>query len=189
MQNRDVLWAVSIPFRMYNTKELDINTFTFTLSFDTALMNCNISTARKLITFALEKGWLEISGDNHILHAKFELWEPKSFPSSWNPIFSNIEDIPMIDLIPLDSSTEYKPQRPKIVKKPEVVEVEPLFTREHTEKAKEKEVIEQKEIKKEKEPAEKKEIAQKKERKPSKKKKSVKKAKTRGQKSISDFFR
>ena len=171
MDKKDILWTISIPFRMYNTKELDINTFTFTLSFDAALRKCNVSTARKIISLALEQGWIE--RDKDLLRAKFELWQPKLFPASWRPTFSNLEKASMIDLIPLDSSIEYKPKKTQIVKKSKPIETEPLFTPKLPEKEADEEKLE-----------EKKEIL-KEEKKPTAKKKPKKK----GQKSIQDFFR
>ena len=170
MDMKDVLWTISIPFRMYNTKELDINTFTFTLSFDAALRNCNVSTARKIITLALEQGWIE--RDKDLLRAKFELWQPKLFPPSWRPKFSDLEKVSIIDLIPIDSSIEYKPEI-QIVKKARPIEMEPLFTPKSPDKETDEEKLEKEE-----------EI-------PKEKKKPVPKKtpKKKGQKSIQDFFR
>ncbi|NVM55530.1 MAG: DUF2240 family protein [Candidatus Helarchaeota archaeon] len=188
MQNRDILWTISIPFRMYNTKEMDINTFTFTLSFDATLPNCNVSVARKLAYLAVEKGWIEKIENTNRLRAKFELWEPAHFPSNWRPKFSNLQKVPLIDLVPLDSAVEYNPLIPKKPQKTQLAEVTPFSISkppkadksEASKREKEKPV--KKQISKAEEPIEGK-------KKPiPKKKKVAKQAKKKGQKSIQDFF-
>ncbi|MFX1296041.1 MAG: DUF2240 family protein [Promethearchaeota archaeon] len=188
MQNRDILWAVSIPFRMYNTKRLDINTFIFTLSFDANLPNCNVSTTRKLASIALEKGWIEKAEGGNILHAKFELWQPKLFPPSWNPKFVNLGKVSMINLMPLDSTVEYKPKLIKMVKKTKFVEMEPLYTSKSTKNGEKSKDDEVKDVDPKKQLEKKKDVI--KEKKPtSKKRKTTKKAKKKGQKNIQDFFK
>lgn len=198
MQNRDILWAVSIPFRMYNTKELNINQYIFTLSFDAALKDVDVSTARKLVYLAIEKGWIEQDKKANVYRAQFELWEPKFFPPSWKPSFKGLEKVPKMDLLPLENSVQYKPRIIKEIKKPKsgsgvfksildqskaaVLNVdEKKRRREERQEEEEKKVdpvIEpetpiQKPIEKEKS---------------SKKLKPLKKEKTKGQKSLQDFF-
>lgn len=188
MQNRDILWAISLPFRMYNTKEVDINRYIFTLSFDTALPNINVSKARKLISLALEKGWItRIEGEN-LLHANFELWEPKFFPPSWRPNFANLPSVKLIDLIPLESEIVYKPKIVEKQKKAKPMEVSPLLNSrppqvEKPKTAKKpKKIPSKKKIENHEEPTETEKQA------PPKKKQAPKKEKRKGQKSIQDFF-
>lgn len=189
MQNRDILWAISLPFRMFNTQELDLNSFIFTLSFDTALQNINVMIARKLVTVALEKGWIDKKEEDNSLHANFELWEPKFFPPSWQPTFKDLLNVTPIKLTPLDTTVEYKPKIIKKVKKSEPIEVSPLLNlstikeeRKETTK-KQKIELEKREVPDEKESKETKKIEI------AKKKKTSKKEKGKGQKSIHDFFR
>ena len=96
MQKRDLLWAISLPFRMHNTKVMELNKYIFTLSFDTALPTMNVSVARKIVSLALEKGYIDKGAGEDLLHANFELWEPKFFPPSWRP---NFTDLPKTDMI------------------------------------------------------------------------------------------
>ncbi|MHA1651267.1 MAG: DUF2240 family protein [Candidatus Helarchaeota archaeon] len=189
MQTRDVLWTISIPFRIYNTKELDINTFIFTLSFDAALPNCKVSIARKLITLALEKGFVEWVNGKNTLRAKFELWKPKLFPPAWKPDFSNLEKVPMVDLIPLDISKEYKPEPLPQLRKTEYFEKTQLYTSKPPKLGEEVPPVEPKEAPPKKKPEKKKKPLPSKKKVPSKKKKTKEKEKRKGQKSISDFFR
>ncbi len=188
MQNRDILWAISLPFRMYNKKELDINKCIFILSFDTALPNINVTTARQLISLALKKGWInKVEGEN-LLHANFELWEPKFFPLNWHPNFTNLQQTPTINLTPLDSTIEYKPKISKRIKKVEPLEVSPLSPRKKT-KEKKKQPVKKPKKKAGKKKAVKKEETEEIQIKTTpEKKKAPKKQKRKGQKSIQDFF-
>ncbi|MHA1266219.1 MAG: hypothetical protein ACTSRS_13385 [Candidatus Helarchaeota archaeon] len=188
MLNRDILWAISIPFRMYNTKEMGINQFIFTLSFDTALPDCNVSIARKLASFALQKGWLEKLEEKKVLRAKFELWEPKFFPPSWHPKFSDLEKVPLIDLEPLESHLKYEP-RIGIREKQHEIKEESAFSRlPQVEKETRKIPEEPKELPKKAETLPRKKKTTKKKKISSPKKQEITKKKKRGQKSIQDFF-
>jgi len=202
MQPKDLFWTISIPFRMYNTKELDLNTFIFTLSFDATLRNCDVSTARKLVTLALEKNLLEQDKSKKVLRAKFELWEPKLLPAGWSPKFINLENVASVDLAPITSTIVYTPRPVEKIKKVAPLEMEPLFRSQAPKVQKTKQIEEQEEIiaeetSKEESPeiAEEKleeetERVEKEKRKPASKKKEVKKPeKTKGQKSIQDFFK
>ena len=181
MQMRDILWAISLPFRIYNSKELDINKFAFTLSFDAGLPSCDISTARKLISIALEKDWIE--RDRNMLHAKFEPWQPKFYPPTWKPNFSDLDKNSMVDLIPLEASIEYKPQIIERVK-PKIVENKPLFSSRTSSEDVEFEAVEEEEVNEERADEKK----DKKSKVTPKKSGAKKKKKMKGQKSISDFF-
>ncbi len=202
MQPKDLFWTISIPFRMYNTRELDINTFIFTLSFDATLRNCDVSTARKLVTLALEKNLLEQDKSKKVLRAKFELWEPKLLPAGWSPKFINLENVATVDLAPLTSTIVYTPRPVEKIKKVAPMEMEPLFRSQAPEIKKTKRVKEKEEIiageppKKEKletapEKFEEEQVKAEEEKgKPvSQKKVAKKQEKTKGQKSIQDFFR
>lgn len=189
MEKRDALWAISIPFRMYNMKEMDLNTFIFTLSFDAALPNCDVSTARKLVTFALEKGWIERSEKTNLIMAKFELWQPKFFPPMWRPNFSNLQKTPMVELIPLDASIKYEPKIVEKIKLPKPAARTP-FSSSKPKKPVESKISAEKKKKPKAAKKDKKEEQVTEEKLPPKKKpKGKKKAKKKGQKSIQDFFR
>lgn len=184
MQSRDILWAVSIPFRMYNKKKLDLNTLAFTLSFDAAL--CDVSTALKIITVALEKGWIERTKEEDKFLAKFEFWKPRFLSPSWRPDFSGLEDVPTQKLSPLDKTIEYKPIIENILKKPVSTEIN-LFNMPkvvNIEKEEENSVE-----KREKEKNSEKEAPKKKTEVSSTKSKEKSKKKQKGQKSIQDFFK
>ncbi|MHA1131808.1 MAG: hypothetical protein ACTSRC_05570 [Candidatus Helarchaeota archaeon] len=183
MQMRDILWAVSLPFRIYNTKELGINLFTFTLSFDAALPKCNVSTARRLLALALEKGWIE--REANILRAKFELWQPKFFPPEWKPNFSNIGNSPMVDLIPLETNIQYIPKTIER-KKPKHIERGPFYSSKSIKDEKKGKITELKETVEKRELSEK--IKVKKPKITAKEKIEKKKGKRKAQKNISDFF-
>lgn len=202
MQPKDLFWTVSIPFRMYNTKELDLNTFIFTLSFDATLSNCDVSTARKLVTLGLEKNLLEQDKTKNLLRAKFELWEPKLLPAGWSPKFVNLEKVASVNLAPVNATMVYTPRPVERMKKVAPMAMEPLFRSQapetkKTKKIEEKKkeiaeklpkpelpVIPQEEMQREAESVEKEKV------KPASKKKEVKKQeKTKGQKSIQDFFK
>jgi len=191
MQPKDLFWTISIPFRMYNTKELDLNTFIFTLSFDAALKNCDVSTARKVIMLALQKDLIERDPDKNTLRAKFELWEPKLLPPNWSPTFVNLEDIPPIDFIPLQSNIEYNPKPIERIKRPEPKEMD-LFFKSRAPKVESVQEVETQEPTETvsaglEEPTEK--VNEKKRKISSKKKPAKKQEKPKGQKSIQDFFR
>ncbi|HUX98156.1 MAG TPA: DUF2240 family protein [Candidatus Deferrimicrobium sp.] len=209
---RDVLWTVSIPFRMNNTKELDLNNLIFTLSFDAGLPNCNVSTARKLVNFAIESKFIAKRADNkNIIEAKFELWEPKYFPLDWHPDLSKLEETKMVELIPLDSTIEYKPEVQNYVRTPEhaetmislmlgpIIDIEkkkrksPLISAIQEDGPKKKQVIEEEENEKEpllkEKPIKSKDIKKEKQETPKKEKKSPENEKKKGQKSLQDFFR
>jgi len=191
MQPRDLFWTISIPFRMYNTKELDINKFIFTLSFDAALKNCDVSTARKVVALALEKDLIERDANkSNILRAKFELWEPKLLPPSWSPTFVNLENISAVDLVPLESTIEYKPRPVERIKRAEPKEMD-LFFKSRAPKVEQAQEVEEKEeeIIPEKLEEEKEEVTEKRKKAAPKKKPAKKQEKTKGQKSIQDFFR
>ena len=202
MQPKDLFWTISIPFRMYNTKELDLNTFVFTLSFDATLRNCDVSTARKLVTLALEKKLLEQDETKNLLRAKFELWEPKLLPAGWSPKFINLENVASVDLAPVSATIAYNPRPVERLKKVASMEMEPLFRSQAPEVQKTKKIGEKEEAIAEELPqAEIPEIApeklekeaesvEKEKKKPASKKKEAKKQeKTKGQKSIQDFFK
>lgn len=189
MQSRDILWAISIPFRMINSKEIDMNTFTFTLSFDAALRNCSVSAARQLIQMAIDKGWIERVENTNKIRAKFELWKPKFFPPTWRPNFAILQKGPMIDLSPLNSAIEYKPKSQKRIKKASSRE-DSIFTRSKpikTEKIEKREILNKK-TSKEQSPKDK-AISDVKKKPSTKKKKVVKKVRKKAQKSIQDFFK
>ena len=202
MQSKDLFWTISIPFRMYNTKELDLNTFIFTLSFDATLNNCDVTTARKLVTLALEKNLLEQDKTKNLLRAKFELWEPKLLPAGWSPKFVNLEKVASVDLAPVSATIAYNPRPVERMKKVTPMEMEPLF-RSQAPKGRKTKKIEEKEeaIVEELPKTEAPEIAQEKmekevesvekeKKKPASKKTEAKKPeKTKGQKSIQDFFK
>jgi Uncharacterized protein conserved in archaea (DUF2240) len=192
MQAKDLFWTISIPFRMYNTKELDLNTFIFTLSFDATLSNCDVTTARKLVTLALERNLVEQDKNKNLLRAKFEIWEPKLLPPAWSPKFINLENVASVDLAPVPSPIVYKPRPVERIKKVTPMEMEPLF-RTQAHKTKKLEPIEEKEelstekMSEKEAPVEREEEGEKK--RASKKKEAKKQEKTKGQKSIQDFFK
>jgi hypothetical protein len=205
MEPKEFIKTISIPFRMYNTEELDLNTYIFTLSFDANLKNCDVSTARKVVTLGLEKQLLILDKTRNLLRAHFGIWDMDSkelLPPGWSPKFINLEKVAMVDLAPVSATIAYNPRPVERLKKVAPMEMEPLFISQTPKAQKTKKIEEEEEQIAEELPKpeipevapakleEEAEGIEKERKRPTSKKKEAKKQeKIKGQKSIQDFFK
>ncbi|MFX0135724.1 MAG: DUF2240 family protein [Candidatus Hodarchaeota archaeon] len=113
MTRSDILKVVAFPFRIYNVKQLDIDTFVFALSFQ-AFENCNISTAKKILHIAIEQE--KVKRVNNSIMIQFDPWTLE-IPINWEPEFKGLEKIPEAELKPL-------PDTPPLEIKPISFEIE-----------------------------------------------------------------
>lgn len=107
MTGSDILKVVAFPFRMYNVKQLAIDTFVFSLSFQ-AFENCNISTAKKILHIAIEEEKVKRVNDSIII--QFDPWALE-IPINWKPEFKGLDKTPEAKLLPLPDTPplEIKP--------------------------------------------------------------------------------
>ncbi|MHA1784026.1 MAG: DUF2240 family protein [Promethearchaeota archaeon] len=180
---RDILWSISMPFRIKNTRELNVNDFINILVFETFDV-FNIEIAKKLITLAKEKGFIEIVDDS-IKFLLPNLWNPIVYKLDWVPDFSEIGDVKEFEThsLPYLPELKFSPRKSKIK---DLVKME-------TANFKGKKIIKNKaKTKKEDEIKEKTEKKSKKVKRSLKRikksKKRIKKVKPKKIKSLEDFF-
>ncbi len=92
----EILKIIAFPFRIYNVKQLDIDNFVFTLSFQ-AFENCNITTAKKILHLAIEQE--KVKRINNSIIVQFDPWALE-IPINWEPDFKGFEKVPEIELEP-----------------------------------------------------------------------------------------
>ncbi|NHI93708.1 MAG: DUF2240 family protein [Candidatus Lokiarchaeota archaeon] len=101
---KDILWSISIPFRIKNSFELDATEFVNLLVFE-SLDVFSIEIAKKLITLAQEKGFIEIK-DNKMKYKLPDLWKPMIYKLDWVPNFDDIGDVHEYNLPSLEKVPE-----------------------------------------------------------------------------------
>jgi len=199
VSGKDILWTISLPFRMRNTSELDIYEFINLLVFET-FNSIDIEIAKKLLTLAEKKDFIELK-NGKIRYIPQNLWNPVIYKLDWAPNLEGIEEVKEFKLDPLPKVSELK-YIPKKVKKivttiespsietaiKEIPTKKPKAKKKKTTEAKKKSA---KKVKEKKLKEAKKEIV----KKEKKKKKSKKESKTKPKKvaekkgkSLEDFF-
>ena len=140
MSGSEILKAVTIPFRIYNVKRLSTEKFVFSLSFK-AFKNCNITTAKKILSLALDKE-LVIKENNSII-AQFDPWATE-ISLNWEPEFKGLEKVqeaklsPLPDVPPLEiKPVKYEEQVETISEPFQLTDKEPDKKVEKSEKPKE----------------------------------------------------
>jgi len=184
VSGKDILWTISLPFRIRNEIELDIYEFINLLVFET-FDTLDIEIAKKLLTLAEEKQFIELN-NGRIKFLLPNLWKPAIYKLDWTPNLDGIEEVKEFKLNPLPKVSELK-YIPKKVKKIEYVmetnsiekTIKEIPKKEPTAKKKKK-------IKKAKKDEVKKEKKKKKTEKESKKK--PQKVVVKKGKSLEDFF-
>lgn len=144
VSGKDILWSISLPFRIKNSIKLDLNEFINILIFDTFDI-FTIEIAKKLITLAKDRGFIDIK-DSIIEYKLPDLWKPIIFKLDWVPNFNDIGDIEEFELTPIKELPElkYLPKKSKLTEsKPKTDFIDEL-------KEQESEKIKQEESKKEK---------------------------------------
>jgi len=111
VSGKDILWSISLPFRIKSDLKLNVNEFINLLVFETFDV-FTIEIARKIITLAKDKGFIDIK-DSIIEYKLPDLWKPTIFKLDWVPNFDDIGDIEEYRQAPLQElpELEYIPKK------------------------------------------------------------------------------
>ena len=184
VSGKDILWTVSLPFRIRNTSELDLYEFLNLLVFET-FNALDIEIAKKLLTLAKEKEFIAIeNGKIRFLLPK--LWKPAIYKLDWKPNLEGIEEVKEYEIDPLPTVPELIFIPNEIKKMEKVVETDSIETAIKEIPKKKSKVKKEKKIKK----AKKETVLKEKKKKKSKKDSQIKLKKVveKKGKSLDDFF-
>lgn len=106
-RDKEIIEAISLPFRIYNQKTLPINEFIFTLSLR-ALNNCNIESARRILRYSLDKDLLR--KEDSKVSVNFEIQPKDQLRLNWELDLHFIEGFEMENLEPLPDIKTFEPQ-------------------------------------------------------------------------------
>ena len=182
VSGKDILWCVSLPFRIKNNLHIHVEEYINILVFETFDV-VTLEIAKKLITMGLEKGFIEVIDDN-INYLLPDVWKPVLYKLDWVPNFEGMDEINEFELNPLQKYPEliYIPKKSReldsrsktdFIDDLSEAEAEKIVKKEPEEKKSEKKITPEKKIE---------------QKSADKKNKREKKSKQKKLKSLDEFF-
>jgi len=111
----EILEAARLPFKMYNKNTLPIDEYVYTLSLR-VFNECDINTARKFVSYSIEKDWLIKSNHDLLLNVPLKFKKELKFNLEIDLKF--IEHYEMVELPIISTIEPFKPVKKSKIERP-----------------------------------------------------------------------